>query len=49
MVEGKGFSRRLFFEVPLFLFPRATSQVACLNPTEGWIGHLATAARVLNQ
>ncbi len=28
------------------LFPRATSQVACLNPTKGWIGHLATAARV---
>ena len=30
----------------MFLFPRATSQVACLNPTKGWIGHLATAARV---
>ena len=29
------------------LFPRATSQVACLNPTKGWIGHLATAARSL--
>ena len=28
------------------LFPRATSQVACLNPTKGWIGHLAAAARV---
>jgi len=25
---------------------RATSQVACLNPTKGWIGHLVTAARV---
>ena len=33
-------------EESVSLFPRATSQVACLNPTKGWIGHLATAARV---
>ncbi|MCI9107747.1 MAG: hypothetical protein HFI00_05950 [Lachnospiraceae bacterium] len=34
-------------EESVSLFPRATSQVACLNPTKGWIGHLATAARSL--